>query len=127
MREDVGMFEICLDRRDDDARLDGHQVDAHQRDAHPCVDDDAFVEHAVEDIDEVPAAGRRVNQHNVAHALALGMRRAARRAGVSENASSLRPSRQVFRRPSAGRRVIFCSQQYFCHQLFQPVTVRRFG
>src|SRR4051794_31400497 len=46
------VFEVGVDGRDDDARLDSHQVDPDQGDSHPGIDDDSLVEHTIEDVDE---------------------------------------------------------------------------
>ena len=47
-----GVFEPGLDRSDDGANLDREQLDADQRYSHECVDDDALVEDAVDDLGE---------------------------------------------------------------------------
>jgi hypothetical protein len=44
------VFEVRLDRRDDDTRFDGYEIDSNQRDANPGVDDDTLVENAIENI-----------------------------------------------------------------------------
>src|SRR5450755_1996159 len=46
------VLQVCVDRRDDNAGLDGDQIDADEGDSHPRIDDDAFVENPVEDINE---------------------------------------------------------------------------
>src|SRR5581483_4366099 len=61
----LGVPQVGVDRGDDDAGFDGDQVDADERDAYPGVDDDAFVEDAVEDVDEARAAGCSFNWHLV--------------------------------------------------------------
>ena len=60
-----GIAEIGVDRRDNDTRFNGKQVNANERDAHPGVDDDAFVEDAVEHIDQTGAAGCTLHRHGV--------------------------------------------------------------
>jgi len=50
--EGFGVREIRRNRRDDDAGVDRHEFYSDQRYADPSVDDDAFVENAVEYIDE---------------------------------------------------------------------------
>src|SRR6185369_9719069 len=52
-----------VDRRHHDARFDGDQVDTDERDAYPGIDDDALVEHAVEDVDEAASALCPFNRH----------------------------------------------------------------
>src|SRR5437879_1345854 len=54
---------IRRDRRDDDTSLDGDEVDADERDAHPGVDDDALVEHAIQNVDEAAPGSRSLNSH----------------------------------------------------------------
>src|SRR6266702_5553803 len=48
--------QVGVDRSDHDAGFDRDQVDADQGDAYPRVDDDAFVQNAVKDVDETRAA-----------------------------------------------------------------------
>src|SRR5947209_3157294 len=50
---------------DDDARLDRDQVNADQRDANPRVNDDAFIQHAVEHVYQTGSAGCSLNSHVV--------------------------------------------------------------
>src|SRR5439155_9092281 len=47
----------------DHGRFDGDQIDADQRHAEPGIDDDAFVQDAVENVDETCAAGGPFNGH----------------------------------------------------------------
>jgi hypothetical protein len=50
----IGVSQICLERRDDDARLDRDEVNPDECHANPRVDDNPFVEDAVEDVDQIP-------------------------------------------------------------------------
>src|SRR5437867_10156900 len=59
----LGILEIGLDRRHDDTGFNGDQIDADERDADPGVDDDAFVQHPVEDVDEACAAACPFDWH----------------------------------------------------------------
>src|SRR5207244_3033418 len=83
------VLDVRVDRRDDDAGLNGDEVDAHQRDTHPCVDDDSFVEYPIEDIDQTRAAGcpfnwhRSSSWHTVASVTWCGPGRGGRKAGAS--------------------------------------------
>jgi hypothetical protein len=52
----LGVLEVGVDRGHDDARLDRQEVDADERDANPGIDDDAFVQHSIENIDETRTA-----------------------------------------------------------------------
>src|SRR5438034_2980008 len=47
-----GVLQVRVDRRHHHARFHGDEIDADQRDTHPGVDDDALVEHAIENVDE---------------------------------------------------------------------------
>ena len=75
-----GVLQVGVDRRDDDARLDGDQVDADQRHAHPGIDDDALVQDAIENVDETCSACCSFNCHSAAPAVASRYR--LRRAGA---------------------------------------------
>src|SRR5579864_4088579 len=57
------ILQVCVDRRDDDPRLDGDEIDAHQRNTNPGIDHDPLVEHAIEDIDETSTACCTFNRH----------------------------------------------------------------
>src|SRR5262249_3601944 len=57
------VLEVRVDGRHHHPRLYGDEVDAHQRDADPCVDHDALVEHAIEDVDETGSTGCSFNWH----------------------------------------------------------------
>jgi hypothetical protein len=46
------VLEVSLDRGDDDARFNSHEIDTDEGNANPCVDDDALVENAIENIDK---------------------------------------------------------------------------
>src|SRR5438105_14892056 len=46
------VFQVRVDRRDDDPRFDRHEIDADERDADPRIDDDALVQYTVQNIDE---------------------------------------------------------------------------
>ena len=59
----LGVLQVGIDRRDDDSRFDGDQVDSDQRDADPGVDDDALVEHPIENVDKTCAACCSFNGH----------------------------------------------------------------
>src|SRR5262249_42788710 len=59
----LGVAQVGVDRRHDDASFDRDQVDPDQRHADPGVDDDALVQDAVEDVDETRATWRSVNRH----------------------------------------------------------------
>src|SRR5215475_14071990 len=59
------VLQICVDRRDHDARLDGDQIDPHQRNADPCVDDDPLVEYSIEDVNETCTARGSFNGHRM--------------------------------------------------------------
>ena len=52
----LGVLEVGVDRRDDDASFDRDEVDADQRNADPRVDDDPLVEDAIEHVDETRSA-----------------------------------------------------------------------
>jgi len=108
--------QICLDRRDDDARLDRNEIDPDECNAYPRIDDNAFVKNAVEDVDQIPAAILRVNQHGISHAPRRQAHRSRR--PLFGNASVGRAERQVFERSSNGIASNFRVQQYCCHQLF---------
>ena len=62
-----GVLQIRVDRGDDDARLDRDEVDAHQRDADPGIDDDAFVQDAIENVDETCSTCCSFNGHCLLH------------------------------------------------------------
>src|SRR5439155_16874663 len=55
------MREVRADRGDDDAGFHGDELDSDQRHADPGVDHDAFVEYAVENVDDAGAARLAVN------------------------------------------------------------------
>jgi len=59
-----GMAQVGVDRRCDDPRLDGNQINAGDRHPSPGVDDDPFVEHVVENIDEAGGRARAVERQN---------------------------------------------------------------
>src|ERR1043166_2140969 len=61
----LGVLQVGVNRGDDDARLDRDQVNADERDANPRVNDDAFVQHAVEHVYQTGSAGRSLNSHVV--------------------------------------------------------------
>src|SRR5438067_4782482 len=50
--ERVGVLEVGVERRHDDARFHGDQIDADERDPDPSVDHDALVEHAIQYVDQ---------------------------------------------------------------------------
>jgi hypothetical protein len=58
LREWVGVFQIRLNRRYDDASFNRDEVDADQRYANPCVDDDALVENVIEHVNHARAGCR---------------------------------------------------------------------
>src|SRR2546423_3097453 len=68
------VLEISLDGRDDDTRFDCHEVDTYEGDSNPCVDDDAFVEYAIENIDKRAAARGTFNCHVVTPVVLLPRR-----------------------------------------------------
>lgn len=51
------VLQPCIDAGDDDARFHGDQVDADQRYTGPDVDDDAFVQDAVDDFSQTGGVG----------------------------------------------------------------------
>src|SRR5690349_10755907 len=51
-RQRLGVPEIGRDRRDHDPSFNGQKIDADERYAHPRIDDDPFVEHAIEHVDD---------------------------------------------------------------------------
>ena len=57
----IGVLQISVDGSDDDAGLDRDQVNAHERDPHPGVNDDPFVQDAIENIDKAGSAGYTLN------------------------------------------------------------------
>src|SRR6185503_7707487 len=57
--------QVGVDGGDDDARFDRDQVDANERHAHPRVDDDSFVQDAVEYIDEARATWTAFNDRHL--------------------------------------------------------------
>jgi len=59
----IGVSQICLERRDDNARLDRDEVNPDECHADPRVDDNPFVEDAVEDVDQTLPAIRGIDQH----------------------------------------------------------------
>src|SRR3954463_150078 len=65
LADGFGVLQVGVDRRDDNTRFDSDQVDPQQRHADPRVDDDALVEHAIEDVDETCAAWGAFNCHAV--------------------------------------------------------------
>src|SRR3982074_3457062 len=69
-----GVFEIRVDRCDDDARLDRHNVDPDQGDAHPRVDDNTLIENAIENIDKRATARGTFNGHVVTPVVFLSRR-----------------------------------------------------
>src|SRR5689334_16243795 len=69
-----GVLQVGIDRRDDDACLDGDQVDTDQRDTDPCVDDDPLVEDPVEDVNKTCAACGSFNGHQILLESCLGAR-----------------------------------------------------
>src|SRR6266850_1844411 len=62
--DDFGELQVSRDRRDNDACLDRDQVDADERDADPGVDDDALVEHPIENLDEATVTGDALDPHS---------------------------------------------------------------
>ena len=98
------VLQVGVDRGDDDARFDGDQVDADERDADPGVDDDALVEHAVENVDETRAACGAFNCHAAAPAVrtaAAGAQRRLPRPRAAVSASTFRSSCRICARSSS--------------------------
>src|SRR5439155_5501686 len=62
--DDVAELQVSRDRGDNDASLDRDQVDADERDADPGIDDDALVEHPIENLDEAIATSGALNPHS---------------------------------------------------------------
>src|SRR5579864_3713141 len=94
--------QIGIERSDHDAGFDGDQVNAHQRDANPRVDDDAFVEDTIEDVDEAGAAWGSFNWgHAVGSPLSWSIYSVTdggiggSRAASSRSSSAMRCSRRV--------------------------------
>ena len=55
MDDRLRVLQVGFDRRHDDPRLDRQQIDAGQRHLDPGVDDNALVEHMVENVDDTCA------------------------------------------------------------------------
>jgi hypothetical protein len=57
------MTEDGFHRGDDDVCLEGYQIYPDQRYAKPRIDNDTFIEHAIENIHETGSAGRALGIH----------------------------------------------------------------
>jgi hypothetical protein len=47
----IGIFQIGVNGGDDYARFDGNQINSDQGDTNPGINDDSFVQYAIENID----------------------------------------------------------------------------
>src|SRR5581483_5696750 len=59
----LGVFQISVNGGDDDARFHRDQVNADQRNSDPGINDDAFVQHAVENVNETSSARYSLYRH----------------------------------------------------------------
>ena len=63
-RQAGGKVQVGLDGRDDDSRFDRDQIDTDDCQAHQRINDDPFVQHAVENVDHVRLAGYMLKGHS---------------------------------------------------------------
>jgi hypothetical protein len=62
----VGVTQIALNRRHDNSRFNRKEVDSNERHTNPCIDDDAFVQHVVKNVDDARRARYAFKSHPAA-------------------------------------------------------------